>query len=140
MSTRPSTSVALATHSGDLAETAGSDGQVLLAVKTPLMPRPVTAVVSGEATLEESVRAITGGPSPTDDDVRRVIEQLEREMSASAYHYLVVSPSGTVTNTPRTTALREIASPREVRTSKGLKSIPMVAVEVQAYAPVGSIR
>ena len=135
MDTKLTSRVITATADAELVE---SDEQVLLAVKTPLMPRPVTALMAGDATLEESVRALRDHTSPTDDDVRRVIEQLEREMSGSAYHFLVVSPSGTVTNTPRTTALRDVAAPREVQTSKGPKTIPMVAVEVQAYAPVGA--
>jgi hypothetical protein len=110
---------------------------VVVAVKTPLMPKATSARLSGRLTMRETLDALRKVPV-RDAGSRRVLQQLEREVSG-AHDYLVLTESGEVVKAdPQKTTLKDIAVPREVRTPKGLEKIPTAAFEVQAYAPVGA--
>lgn len=111
------------------------DSQVLVAAKTPLMPRPVMARMSSRLKLIEAVEQFKA-TAPADDPSARVIQQLAREMTA-VHHFLAVQPSGLERVDPRKTTLAEIAVPREVKTLKGIEEIPIAAFEIQSYSRVG---
>jgi hypothetical protein len=110
--------------------------KVLAMIKTPMMPRPTTALLPAELTLAESLRELRKMP-PKDANAARVLEQLERETS-STHDFLAVMHTGEVEKVAPERTLEEIAVPREVRTSRGIEKMPTAAYEVQAYAPVGS--
>jgi hypothetical protein len=114
-----------------------SEDRVLVAIKTPMMPRATTALLPGVLTLQQALDALRK-MTPKDDTALSVLRQLERETSGSAYEFLVVTTTGEVDKAPPSKTLREVARPREIRTARGLETIPLAAVEVQAYAPVGS--
>ena len=114
-----------------------SEEQVLLAIKTPMMPRATTVLLPGVLTLQQALDALRK-MTPKDDIARSVLRQLERETSGSAYEFLVVTKTGEVDKTSPSKILRDVATPREIRTPRGLETIPIAAVEVQAYAPVGA--
>jgi hypothetical protein len=110
--------------------------KVLVAVKTPMMPRPMTAYLDGRLTLAQSLRELQKLP-PKDAGALRVVQQIARETSG-AHDYLIVTRVGEMSKAdPEKTVLEEVAIPREIRTSRGVESVPTVAFEVQAYAPVG---
>ena len=113
-----------------------ADGRVIVAVKTPLMPRAATWALPGRLTLRESIAELQRS-SPRDDTARQVLAQLQRETAGSAYQFLAVAADGTIAPASPSARLSEIACPREVRTSKGLENVQVAAFEVQAYAPVG---
>jgi len=119
------------------AEVVRDGARVVVALKTPLDVRPVTASLPSDLTLERAVAAMRKAIPADDTDGRHVLANVEREMAASRVDFLVVRPGQGVVNAPRTTMLRDIATPREMRTPKGLKTVPAVAFEVQAYAGVG---
>ena len=50
---------------------------------------------------------------------------------------MIVRPDG-VSIVDKHSRLRDVSTPRELRTPKGPKTVPAVAVEVQAYANVGA--
>ena len=109
---------------------------VLVAFKTPMTPRPSTAVLRGNLTLRQSLAELQRMP-PKDDAARRLIQQLGRETSGP-HDVLVVGPQGELTKVdPDKTKLGDIAISREVRTPRGTEEVPTAAFEVQAYAPVG---
>jgi hypothetical protein len=110
--------------------------QVLVAIKTPMMPSATTAFLPESLSLKQVVDAFRK-MQPKDDNARRVLNQLERETSASAFDFVVVSPTGAGEKAAPSKLLREIAVPTQIRTARGLELIPVAAVEVQAYAPVG---
>ena len=116
--------------------TTGNTEMVLVAVKTPMMPRATTTLLPGRLTLIQSLEELRKIP-PKDANATRILQQLEREMSGGAYDFLAVTPTGEVVTAPPSTTLEEITVPREVRTSRGLEMIPTAAFEIQAYAPVG---
>lgn len=122
----------------DCARLAGnSDAEILLAAKSPLMRRPVTAFVPGDLPLARAVDSLRERTPADAVEARRALDQIDRERSAATCHFLVVSPAGHVTVTSPETTLRDIAVARELRTSTGPKPVGVVAVEIQAYAPVG---
>jgi hypothetical protein len=110
--------------------------RVLLAIKTPMLPTATSAFLPGALTLAQALTAFRK-MQPKDENARRVLQQLERETSASAYDFVVVTAAGEAEKASPSKLLREIAAPREIRTARGLEVIPVAAVEVQAYAPVG---
>jgi hypothetical protein len=112
--------------------------RVVVALKTPLDRRPVTAALLGDLTLERAVVAMRKAIPIDDVDGRHVLANVEREMAASRVDFLVIRQGQEVVNAQPTTLLRDIATPHEMRTSKGLKTVPAVAFEVQAYAGVGT--
>jgi hypothetical protein len=112
------------------------NNQVLLAIKTPMLPNATSVFLPGDLSLAQAVVALRK-IQPKDDNARRVLQQVERETSASAYDFVVVTAAGEGEKTAPSKLLREIAAPREIRTARGLEVIPVAAVEVQAYAPVG---
>lgn len=115
---------------------ATEEDMVVVAVKTPLMPRATSARLNGNLTVAESVAELRKTPA-RDASTRRVLQQLEREMSGP-HDYLVLNESGEVVKAdPQKTTLRDIAVPREVETMEGAETVPTAAFEVQAYAPVG---
>jgi hypothetical protein len=110
---------------------------VMVAVKTPLMPRALSARMSGRLTMAETLAELHKTPD-RDANSRRVKQQLERETS-STHDYLVFTEAGEVIKKdPQKTTLRDIAIEREVKTPRGIETIPTAAFEVQAYAPVGA--
>jgi hypothetical protein len=110
--------------------------QVLVALKTPLMPQATTLLLSGRLTLAESFQALRQIP-PKDANATRVLQQLERETSGP-HDFLALTRTGEIEKVdPRKVTLEEIAIPREVRTAHGIEKIPTAAYEVQAYTPVG---
>jgi hypothetical protein len=112
------------------------DEMVVVAVKTPLMPRATSLLMDGRMTLRQSVDRLRRTP-PKDQAAAEVIQQLDRE-AAGAHDYLVVTKTGEVRKAdPDGTTLVEVAVPREVRTAQGVKTVPTAAIELQAYAPVG---
>jgi hypothetical protein len=113
------------------------DDRVVVALKTPLDVRPVTAALPGDLSLERSVAAMRKTLQADDVDGRQVLANVEREMAASRVDFLVVRPGQGVVSASGTTLLRDVATPREMRTPNGLKTVPAVAFEVQAYAGVG---
>ena len=113
------------------------DDRVVVALKTPLDVKPVTAALPSDLTLAHAVAAMRKAIPDADVDGRHVLANVEREMAASRVDYLVVRPGQGVLCAPATTRLRDVAAPRELRTPKGLKTVPAVAFEVQAYAGVG---
>lgn len=109
---------------------------VLVAFKTPMTPRPSTAYLHSDLSLRQSLQEVRLIP-PKDEAARRLIQQLDRETSGT-HDVLVVGPRGELTKVdPDNTKLGDIAIPREVRTASGTKKVSAVAIEVQAYAPVG---
>jgi hypothetical protein len=117
-------------------ETVPDDAKVLFAVKTPIMPRPTTAFLPRELNLAQAIEQLRAMP-PKDANATRVLQQLARETSAGAFDFLALTPTGEMVKVRPTTTLQEIAFPREVRTPTGLKTVPSVGLEVQAYSPVG---
>lgn len=113
-----------------------TDEMVLVAAKSPMMLRPFTALLPGELSLTQSLKELQKIP-PKDAEAARVLQQLDREISGGKYDFLVVMPNGQISKLSPTTALRDIAVPREIRTARGLEKLPTAAFEVQAYAPVG---
>jgi hypothetical protein len=111
------------------------DGTVLVAVKTPLMPKPTTSRMPGQLNLRQSVEHLTK-ERPKDAHAARVVQQLAREMS-DVHHFLAVRPTGVEKVDPEKTTLDQIAVPREVRTNRGLDHVRVAAFEVQSYAKVG---
>ena len=113
------------------------DQLVLVAVKPALMPDMVTGrlprQLSVRQALEELQKAI---PQAGNASAVRAIQQLNRETAGGDYHFLAATKTGLVRCAP-TTAIAEIAVPREIRTPEGIKTIPTAAIEVQAYAKVG---
>lgn len=114
----------------------GSD-TVLMTVKTPLMPRPTSARVNSRLTVSQALREIRKVP-PRDANARRVLEQIERETSGQHDFLALSSTNEVVKIDPEKTVLEDIAVPREVRTMRGVETVPVAAFEVQAYAPVGN--
>ena len=89
--------------------------------------------------MRQSLQQLRQAP-PKDEAARRLIDQIERETSGP-HDVLVVGARGELTKIdPDATRLDALAVPREVRTSGGTEKIPAVAVEVQAYCPVGRAR
>lgn len=119
-----------------MATLARDDDLILTAVKTPMMPRPTTALLPKDLSLAQSLAELCKIP-PKDANATRVLQQLEREISGGKYDFLAVTRTGEIVKVQPTTSLQEIAVPREVRTARGLEEIPTAAFEVQAYAPVG---
>lgn len=120
-----------------VADLVEDDDRVIVALKTPLDARPVTAALPADLTLQHSVDAMRKALAADDVDGRHVLSNVEREMVASRVDYLVIRPDqGAVPMSP-TAKLGEVATPREMRTKTGLKTVPAVAFEVQAYAGVG---
>ena len=117
-------------------ETQAATDTVVVAVKTPLMPRPTTVRMSGGLTVAQSLRELRKLP-PKDAAARRVLQQLDSETSGP-HDFLALTPTGEAARVdPDKTTLKEIAVPREVRTERGIETVPTAAYEVQAYAPVG---
>lgn len=115
------------------------DSVVLLALKTAFDNRPVVAPFPPHFTLERSIAAMRMAIADGDAEGRQVLDNVERELSASRVHFLIVREDGFV-NMPRSAVLHDIATPREMRSAKGPKTVPAVSVEVQAYASVGGAR
>lgn len=113
------------------------DELVFFALKTPLDVRAVTAAFPPGVTLDHAITSMRKAIPAHDAPGHHVLDNVEREMTASRPNVLVVRPDG-VTIADRSSRLREIATPVEMRTSKGVKTVPAVAVEVQAYASVGA--
>jgi hypothetical protein len=114
-----------------------NEEMVMVAVKTPLMPRATTAYLSGRLTMAQSLEQLRKVP-PKDATATRVLQQLARETSGP-HDYLVVNRAGEVVKVdPHKTTLLEVAVPREVKTNRGVETVPTAAFEVQAYAPVGA--
>ena len=114
----------------------GDDESVIVAAKTPLMPRPTTARMSGRLSLKQAVEQLQR-ETPKDANAARVLQQLTREMS-DVHHFLAVTRTGVVKVDPQRTTLDEIAVPREVRTPHGIDEVRVAAFEIQAYAKVGT--
>jgi hypothetical protein len=112
------------------------DELVVLALKTPLDARAVTAAFPPDLTLDRAIIEMRKAIPAQDRDGHAVLDNVARELAATRANFLVVRADG-VTQTERHVRLRDISTPRELRTSKGLKTVPSVAVEVQAYASVG---
>jgi 1-deoxy-D-xylulose 5-phosphate reductoisomerase len=112
-----------------------NDDMVLTAVKTPLMQRATSALLPGRLTVNQALQELQKIP-PKDSHARGVLQQLERETSGT-FDFLVVTQTGEVCKAEPSTTLQEITVPREIRTPRGLETVPTAAFEVQAYAPVG---
>jgi len=111
--------------------------QILVAVKTPLMPGAATFLLPGHLTLAQSLAAIRAVP-PKDDTAGRVLQQLEREASdGTPYSFLAVAESGKIIKAGPKTYLTDIAVNKEIRTARGLEVMPVASFEVQSYARVG---
>lgn len=117
-------------------ERPAEDSGVLVAVKTPMTPRPSTVYLRSDLSVRQSLQEFRLAP-PRDEEARRLIQQLDRE-TAGPHDVLVVGPRGELTKVdPEKTKLGDVAVPRAVRTPRGTETVSAVAVEVQAYAPVG---
>ena len=113
------------------------DELVVVAVKTPLMPRASSVAMEGGLTIRQSVERFRQTP-PKDRTAADVVQQLARE-TGGAHDFLVLTPNGELVKAdPDAVTLLEVAVPREVRTPRGVETVPTVAIEVQAYAPVGT--
>src|SRR5438105_252512 len=97
-----------------------TDGMVPVAVKTPMMPRPTTAMLPGQLTVTQAVEALRSVP-PKDANASLVIRQLERETAAGSFDFLAITGTGDVAVIQAHTTLNEIAVPKEVRTPAGLR-------------------
>src|SRR5689334_12215569 len=73
-----------------LVGTTTADNQILLAIKTPMMPRATSAFLPRSLTLLQALDAVRKTP-PKHDNARRVLRQLERKTSVSAYDFLVIA-------------------------------------------------
>ena len=113
------------------------DDRVLVALKTPFAPMPVMAYLPADLTLDRCAGAMRKAIPADDLDGRRVLDDVERELKASRVNFLVHGAHHDVAVTAPGTALRDIATLREMRTPQGLKTTPAVSVEVQSYAAVG---
>lgn len=109
---------------------------VVVAVKTPLMPRPTSARMARHLTLRQSLEMLRKAP-PKDAHAGRILQQLARETSGP-HDFLALRPGGEVVKIdPEKTTLGDIAVPRPVRTEDGVETVETAAFEVQAYARVG---
>ena len=113
-----------------------SHDKVLVGLKTPLMAHGLTALLPGRLTLADALGQIRQ-TAPKDPATAEVLQQLEMETSGGAYHFLTVSRNGELVRSAPSTALEEIAVPREIKTARGIEVMPAAAVEVQSYARVG---
>jgi hypothetical protein len=114
------------------------DGNVLVAVKTPMMERGTSALLPRRMSVQEALKALLVTP-PKDANSTRVIQQLGREIS-STHDFMALNRQGQLVKIdPQRTTLDELAVPREIRTSRGTEIVPVAAFEVQSYAPVGVI-
>lgn len=113
----------------------GDDGTVVVAVKTPLMPKPTTARLPGRLSLRQAIEQLQR-EMPKDAHAARVLQQLAREMT-EVHNFLAVRPTGIEKVDPQTT-LDQIAVPREIRTHGGIEVVRVAAYEVQSYAKVGA--
>ena len=113
------------------------EARVVFAVKTPLDARAVTAGFPPDYTIERAIGEMRKAIPEHDRAGHEVLDNVDRELKASHANFLVVRPDGVVL-AERQARLREISRPREMRTPSGLKTVPAVAVEVQAYANVGA--
>ena len=111
--------------------------QILVALKTPLMPRAATFILSANLTLAQSLAAILEVP-PKDETARRVLQQVKRETSdGTPYSFLAVEESGQIFKADPETCLMDITVNKEIRTARGLEAVSVAAFEVQSYARVG---
>lgn len=111
--------------------------QILVAVKTPLMPRAATFLLSQDLTLAQSLAVILEVP-PKDDTARRVLQQVKRETSdGTPYSFLAVEENGRIFKADPEMLVRDITVNKEVRTATGLAVMPVASFEVQSYARVG---
>lgn len=110
--------------------------EVLVAVKTAMLPHATTRRLPAHLTLRQSLDEIRGTP-PKDDTARRVQQELARETSRPGFQYLVLGPTGQLVRVPPETRLADIALPKEIRTSRGIETVPAAAIEIQGYASVG---
>ena len=67
---------------------------VVVAVKTPLMPKPTTARLPARLNLRQAVEQLQR-ETPKDAHAARVLQQLRNEMS-EVHHYLAVRPNGSL--------------------------------------------
>jgi len=112
--------------------------QILVAVKTPLMPRAATFLLSQDLTLAQSLAAILEVPPTKDETAGRVLQQLKRETSdGTPYSFLAVEENGRIFKADPETSLADISVNKEIRTARGLEIMPLAAFEVQSYARVG---
>ena len=122
----------MATATKDLAK---ADPNILVADKTPLMPKPVMISVPSRFTLRQAAKHLQA--TQTDDPARkRIALQVARETS-TRHSYLATGPGGLKTVDPDKTTVAEIAVPREIRTPSGIEIVPASGFEIQSYAPVG---
>jgi hypothetical protein len=110
------------------------DGTVVVAVKTPLMPKPTTARLPGRLSVRQAVEQLQR-EKPKDAQAARILQQLAREMT-DVHHFLAVRSAGIEKVDPGTT-LDQIALPREIRSNDGIEVVRVAAFEVQSYAKVG---
>lgn len=112
------------------------DGTVVVAMKTPLMPKPTTIRLPGRLSVRQAVEQLQR-ETPKDAHAARVQQQLAREMT-EVHHFLAVRPAGVEKVDPQTT-IDEIALPREIRSTEGIEVVRVAAFEVQSYAKVGAL-
>lgn len=113
--------------------------QVLVGMRTSFMRHGLTALLPGRFTLDETLKHIRQTPAK-DPDTAEVLQQLEVETSGGEYHFLTAGRNGESKRAAPSTRLHEIATPREIKTARGVEVMPAAAVEVQGYARVGARR
>lgn len=108
-------------------------------MRTSFMRHGLTALLPGRFTLDETLKHIRQTPAK-DPDTAEVLQQLEVETSGGEYHFLTAGRNGESKRAAPSTRLHEIATPREIKTARGVEVMPAAAVEVQGYARVGARR
>jgi hypothetical protein len=109
---------------------------VLVMMRTPMTSEAASGVLPATLTVRQAFEALKAGSSHS-ESARRVLVQLDREVSARQHDWLALNGNGGVTKTSPDTRLSDLAVNREVRTPAGPKTVPVVGLEAQSYAKVG---
>lgn len=113
-----------------------TEEEVLVMMRTPLTSEAASGVLPATMTVRQAFEALKGAFSNS-ESARRVLVQLEREVSAPQHDWLALNGNGGVSKTTPDTRLSDLAVNREVRTPAGLKTVQVVGLEAQSYAKVG---
>ena len=112
--------------------------QLLVQMKSPLMPAPAARRLGPEVTVREAVRAFLQPLASESREERRLREQLARETSGRYSVFVRTATGGMALVDDGDQRLGVFAFPVEIRDEKGLRKEPVVAIGVQSYAEVGA--
>lgn len=113
-----------------------NDEMVLVAVKTPMMARGTSARLAGSLSAAQALAELRRISPKNDATTSHVLNCLAREV-AGPHDFLAVGKTGEVIKINPNQSLKELAIPREIRTSRGVESVKAVSLEIQQYCSVG---